>query len=160
MDFHVGQVLVWKRYPFQRDGILKTRYFVYLGDSGNCTCLVECYFISCTTRLQYYQDGGERSGHIILRVDAGTYRLPMDSIFDFDLSFDSHHKESLQGYEADLSVLYQLDAVEIRKFYEHICRSPKISLRAKQDVYRSMEKSGITGICPPQRKKPRKYSLR
>ena len=143
----VGEIFNWKDFPYQYNGDIKSRYFIYMGKTHFSVEPAVAYLYTTTGRLGYYQEGRERSGNSYLLFKSGEYCFKNDCILDFDIGL---HEVGLSVIEAnsDIEILDRLEEKKIAEIYNHI-RESGIAKITKIDIHSSLNLGGITGLRKP-----------
>ena len=123
---------------------------MYLGRTSITGSPVFALLCTTTTQLHYYETGGERSGHLIVRFREGEFGFERDCVLDLDGSFYSDLEESLLiRYESDIEIKGKLPEQKLREIYNLILRSKRISKKIKRDIHHSFNMAGIKGLKRP-----------
>jgi len=155
--FDLGEVLLWKDFPLQRDGWVKNRYFIYIGNSPIFSVPANWYGISTTTRYEYYATGAEREGNNHIIIEESSYGFPSKSIVDVDKWFEGYYMETLQQNINKITIIGRLDNTKLIEIYKLIFKSGQISMKIKTDIYECYKNNSITGIEKPQKRRKSKY---
>ncbi|MHB8279215.1 MAG: hypothetical protein ACYDIA_16415 [Candidatus Humimicrobiaceae bacterium] len=59
----IGDVFRWNDYPKQKDGEIKSRWFIYLGLSSILASPQNVFLLPATGRTDLYENGGKRQNH-------------------------------------------------------------------------------------------------
>ena len=147
----LGPVFIWKKFPHSKDGNIKDRYFIYVGESHFPDNPIHIFLITTTTRKVYYEIGGSRENHNIYKFKAGSFGFVEDSILDVD-SYYNLEKDDLDSYKNEIEVIYRLPVDVLTNIYALILQSKNISLKVKKDIYISYNHANIIGLKRPKRK--------
>lgn len=148
--YEVGDVLYWRNNAFQADGNIKSRYFIYLGNTSLYTFQINIYTVTTTSLTGYYQAGGSRCRYLHIKIPAGSFGLPKDSIVDVDSNYMPFYQNSVMDAASDIEVVGKLDNETLRAIYRLIAESRKIPPNEKDDIYTCLRNSGIKDISKPK----------
>ena len=155
--YNLGDVLHWKKFPLQHDGVIKDRYFIFLGKNSCYSYQVNFYTVTPTTQIQHYARYNSREDIQHITISAGKFGLPRDSIIDIDTWFTEFHDNTLLESNQNISVVGTLDPEMLVRIYHLILKSTRrVSLKVKQDIYECYMQAGIA-VPKPRRKKRKKY---
>jgi len=147
---NVGTVFRWKDFPDPRDGGVKARWFIYLGDSGYLSQVLIAYPCTTTSQINHFQDGGDRRSHDhYLFKKSPKSPFEEDCILDFDEPPHTPRKSSLEN-NLSIEEKGELDEQTLRMIYNRVCRSRTYSKVILMDIHESFNKAGITGLKKPK----------
>lgn len=147
----LGSVFMWRNFPLQEDGKVKDRYFIYLGKSCYTDNPIMVFLITATSRVHYYEEGGNRTHHNYIEFKAGQFCFTKDCIFD--VNFTDHLEEiNFLNHKEDIEEKTVLPESILKKIYNLILNSKTISQKIKKDIYINYNLGGITGLRNPQRR--------
>jgi hypothetical protein len=147
----LGSVFIWKNFPFRKEGKEKDRYFVYFGESHYPDNPIKVFLITTTSKVNKYEEGGNRKNHIHYKFKAGYFGFVEDSILDVDSYYDIGKKD-FEDYKEDLEEKGILPETILKNIYNLILKSKNISMKVKQDIHSNYNLEGITGLKKPKRK--------
>ena len=147
----LGSVFIWKNFSRSKDGTVKDRYFVYVGESHFPDNPISIFLITTTTRKMHYKEGGPRESHSIYKFKAGTFGFIKDSILDIDFLYNLKKKDLYRGLK-EIETICCLPEHVLKEIYDLILKSKNISLKIKENIYISYNQAGITGLKRPSRK--------
>lgn len=86
---NVGDVFLWKKFPFREGGKAKDRWFIYLGTYiGAQSPVTLVLTVTTTTQLHYFESEGSRSDHHFVRFNrVDNWGFEADCVADFDNDF-------------------------------------------------------------------------
>lgn len=152
-----ADVVLWKDFPFQRDGIVKRRWFVCLGEFKECADPFDTMYPilmilgTTTTQLDYYADFEKRNNHPIVRFSPDeTNGFEAECILD--LSFiKSFEKGLFAKFEerGDIEVVGHLSEEVMKKIYAAGIKSSFLSHSLKDTLYKSYTREGFVGLEKP-----------
>lgn len=147
---NVGTVFRWKEFPSPRDGDVKPRWFIYLGDAGHFSQVLLAYICTTTTQIHPFQAKGDRSSH-----DHFFFKKSPNSPFDEDciLDFDEPPhtpRKSILENNPNIEEKGKLDEQTLRMIYARLCKSSAYSKVILRDIHDSFNKAEITGLKRPK----------
>lgn len=141
----IGTIFKWINFPFQKDGEIKNRYFIYFGKTAFGLQPVMFHFFTTTTQLHFYNSySGSWQDGLFFKISAGQYGFPSDCILDIDIGLESIADSSLIGQEIEF--IGCLSHVDMKLIFELIRKSRNISPIIKKDILSSLRTGGVTGI--------------
>jgi hypothetical protein len=148
----LGSVFIWKNFPHphNKDGNIKDRYFIYVGESHFPINPVHIFLITTTTRKIHYGIGGSREKHNIYKFKAGSFGFVKDSILDLD-SYYTLEKGDLDSCKDEIEVICKLPEDILKKIYALLLQSKNIPLKIKKDIFISYNHANIIGLKRPKR---------
>lgn len=146
----LGSVFVWEKFPHSKDGQVKDRYFINIGESHFPNYPIHIFLITTTTRKAYYQVGGSREKHNIYRFKAGSFGFMKDSILDVD-SYYSLEKDVLDSCKNEIKEICQLPEQVLKNIYSLVLQSKYVPFQIKNDIYISYNHANIMGLKRPKR---------
>jgi len=147
----LGSVFIWRNFPFQGDGKVKDRYFIYLGKSRYPDNPIMVFLITATSRVHYYEEGEIRIRHNYIKFKSGQFCFAKDCIVDVD-SIDNLKEMDFLNHKKDIEEKTVLTEFILKKIYNLILKSKYISMKIKQDIHTNYNFDGITGLRNPRRK--------
>ena len=151
--FKVGDVFIWKNFPYIRDtsSSIKNRYFIYVGKTKVFVTPLCLYITTSTTQTKHYEKGGERYNHNVCRFLKGEAGFEEESIIDVDFNFysDITH-EQIKNCMSDIEIIGKVPVEKLRHLYNLIIKSDKIAKIVKMDIFNSFQLDGITGMKKPK----------
>lgn len=148
--FEVGKVYKLNRlFSDREDGKdAKRRYFLYLGNSSEfLSNPIFVYVATSTTRLAQFADGEKRAGENFIRFCAGSYGFSEDCVVCLD-DLKTYMTEPLfASYEPEEKGM--LDEHMLRRVYEKILASKRISKKIKCDIHECFNKI-LSGLRMPR----------
>ena len=147
MDF--GSVILWHKFPYQKDREVKDRWFVYLGKYQYGDSQENLYLFTTTTQQIHYSAGGKRERNLRVAIKAGSYGFDRDCIMDIDMGWEAVPERLVLG-NPDISVRSVLPVGLLREVHGLISRSRFIPLKVKLDIHNSYLIAGIEGLKKPR----------
>lgn len=144
----IGCIFKWKDFPYQKDGIIKDRYFIFMGRTSIFSLTTDYYLFTLTAELNYYEKNSKRSNNLFILIKKGNYRLPEDSIIDIDVGLHTIQENKILNNNKIIN-LGQISEELIRKIYNFVIITKYISKKVRIDIYDSLNKSGIYGLKKP-----------
>lgn len=126
---------------------------MYLGKTPITSSPVFVLLCTTTTKLHYYERGGERSSHAFVRFRGGEFGFESDCVLDLDGSFYADIKETVfMKYkdQGDIEIKGNLIEQKLREIYNQILSSRMIPKRIKKDIHNSFNMAGITSLKKPR----------
>jgi hypothetical protein len=148
----VGTVFIWRDFPFQRDGIVKDRYFIYLGKSRDPDNPIMVFLFTATSQVHYYEEWGSRTGHNYIKFKSGQYCFTEDCIVDVDSIYNNLKETDFLNHTEDIEEKTVLTEFTLKRIYNLILKSKYISMKIKQDIHTNYNFDGITGLKNPRRR--------
>ena len=145
-----GTVFKWNKFPTPKlGGELKSRWFIYLGDTGILSKPILAHFSTTTTSVYDFKSGGNRVSHRYFSLKKTKYPFfDEDCILDYDEVPYSEQKRILE-INTDIEVKGHLDREGLRSIYNGILRSQFYSPKILIDIHSSLNQIGITGLTKP-----------
>lgn len=151
----LGDVFVWTNYPNPRDGNIKDRWFVFLGETGPADPdPVTVVYQTTTTRFDHYEAHERRAGCSVVRFEPES--SPFDAPCLIDLgSFppEVRPRKILEDAADDLVLKGTLDLKIVREIYDKLADSQKWPRNAIMIVRASLERAGMTALKKPKSSK-------
>ncbi len=157
----VGDIYIWHSYPRQKDGEIKDRWFLFLGEVRNVPFDDDpsIYVVSptATTRLEYYEQGAHREKHLYFcfRKDSG-FGFEKDCILDVTLPPEHWPKRIFLDFESKglIEKKGELPKDILEKIYNKILLSSAYSYIEKENIKRNLNQElGLTGLRKPSRRR-------
>lgn len=149
---NIGCIFKWNKFPYQKDGVTKDRYFIYLGKTPIFSITCEYHLFTTTHELQYYNDGGKRVKNNFIRLKKGEFNLPLESVLDLDVGLHSISENRILGNK-NIEILSCTSDEFIKRVYVLILKSDFISTVVKMDIYETLNRNEIFGLEKPKRHK-------
>ena len=111
-----------------------------------------------TSKVAYYQPGGSRCRSLYVKIPAGNFGLPKESIVDVDYHYMPFYQNTVMDAASDIEQVGKLDNSTLCAIYRLIINSRKIPPNEKDDIYTCFRNSGIKDI--PKPKTPKKSRCR
>jgi len=155
----IGDIFTWDDFPFPKNGAIKDRWFLYLGEGhseGDVFAPFVSFLNTTTTQLSYYEDEGDRCQNLhILFKESDGYGFERDSILDVDQDFSSIDHNVFKDAETKNKIL-KVGAIPhsvLNKVYSLICKSKNIDWIVKKTIHDNLSAAGINGLSslPPKR---------
>lgn len=151
MHLKVGDVIRWHDFPYPKAGIIKPRWFIYLGRSSTLTPPVFLYFCTTTTQLQHFIVGGDRSNHACRRFDVRQFSIfEEDCILDYDEEIYALLEDKFIKCKTNIEIKGTLDKDTIRNIYKQYLKSDVCSRMLLIDLHESFNRDGITELKRPK----------
>lgn len=145
----IGDVFVWRNYPFAVTGKTKDRWFLYLGKYREDP-FAEFYILipTATTQLHHFEPGGSRAGHshIVVFVSDG-FGFEADCVIDFDeVFYDTTEREfTLYFDKGEILLKGKIDKEPmLRKIYEAVLAARDIDRCIKRQVRDNLRSIGLS----------------
>ena len=146
----VGTVIKWNDFKDGRKGgDTKSRWFIYLGDSGYFSVQLLIYICTTTTNESDFQKGGKRENHSYKRFLASNTPFDEDCILDFDESPFSYTKEIFER-NPDIEEKGFLDNNTLISVYKGILKSKAYSKKIILDIHNSLNMIGLENLKKPR----------
>lgn len=158
----VGCVFLWGNYPFQKDGEVKNRWFIYLGESKSDPletdeALIFVIAPTTTSLLDFYEEGCERCKHPYVRFEplpehGFTHPCVLDLAYPPAFLTRADFRSFME--RGEIHEKGNLFAHDLKLIYEKLCSSSgsAYSYKLKQDIRSNLNALGITGLPQPVRK--------
>lgn len=160
-ELNPGLLFFWPKYEHQNDGKVKDRYFLFLGETNDIINPDSIYYLVTGTSLcDYYECGGDRENSCHIRFKPLTHGLPVETVFDFDLNFCMHYKNTVKVDLAHMIKISQFSNDEIAVIYNKLILSDKIPHHAKSIIQSGLRHLGIPNLNSIATKRKKKYSQR
>lgn len=144
----IGEVFLWRNYPYAVVGKIKDRWFLYLGKYREDP-FSEIYLLipTATTQLHHFEPGGNRAGHshVMIRADDG-FGFEADCVIDFEeVFYDTREHEFVRYYEnGDIIRKGKIDKEQVlREIYKAIQSARDIDRCIKLCVRDNLRAIGI-----------------
>lgn len=144
----LGSVFIWKNFPFRKEGKEKDRYFVYFGKSHYPDNPIKVFLITTTSKVNKYEEGGNRKNHIHYKFKAGYFGFVEDCILDFDSCY-SIEEENFEKRKDDMEEKGKLTKLDLINIYNLLLKSRYYSKKEKQDIHTNYNFYGIKGLKNP-----------
>ncbi|MCX6383160.1 MAG: hypothetical protein NTV16_01535 [Actinobacteria bacterium] len=148
----IGCIFKWNKFPYQKDGVIKDRYFIYLGKTPIFSITCEYHLFTTTHELQYYNDNGNRVKNKFIRLKKDEFKLPLESVLDLDVGLHSISENKIIDNK-NIEILDYASEEFIKRVYVLILESGFISTVVKMDIYETLNRNGIFGLEKPKRHK-------
>jgi len=156
-----GLLFLWPKYEHQNDGIIKDRYFLFLGETNDIIDPDSLYYLVTGTSLcNYYDCGEDRENSCHVRFKAFTHGLPVETVFDFDLNFNMHYKHTLNAKISQMIKISIFSNDEIAVLFNKLNLSDRIPHHAKKSIQSGLSQLGIPNLNTVATKRKKKYSQR
>ncbi len=143
----VGDVFLWRNYPFAVTGKIKDRWFLYLGRYSEDP-FSEVYLLipTATTQLNHFEQGGSRADHSYVMIKASDgFGFERDCVIDFDEIFYDITEHEFRSYEDDIVPKGNIDKEPVlRKIYEAVQAARYIDRCIKLQVRDNLRSIGIS----------------
>ena len=158
-----GDVFLWKAYPYQNDGKIKNRWFVYLGDLKNDPfdddTLIAVVAPTTTTQTDHYRPGEHREKHLTIgfTTDDG-YGFEQDCMLDLSMRPAIWRKSEFREAERTRTILKkgELPTPILVRIYEKILLSKTYSIVEKSNIRRNLQGDRQLAQLPIPRRNRRK----
>lgn len=159
---NVGDVFLWKKYPYNKEGISKPRWFVYLGeyreteDPLDEITPVMIIAPTTTSQLHYYVPGEPREKHPYVRFTPQEgFGFASECILDLHVSDIVIEKIIFRNCERAGNIVLKgiLDDQKLREIYKKIYSSSGYSPKLKRQIRQNFNHAGITGLPLYRRRK-------
>ena len=151
-------LFLWANYEHQNDGIIKDRYFLFLGGTNDMISTNSHYYLVTGTSLcGYYNRGGDREKSCHMRFKVLTHDLPAETVFDFDLHFCLHYKNTIKESLSSMTKIAQFTHEELATIYNKLILSDKITHDAKCNIQSGLSQLGIPNLNSVAKKRKKKY---
>lgn len=144
----LGSVFIWENFPFRKEGKEKDRYFVYFGESHYPDNPIKVFLITTTSKVNKYEEGGNRKNHIHYKFKAGYFGFVEDCILDFDSCY-SIEEENFEKRKDDMEEKGKLTKLDLINIYNLLLKSRYYSKKEKQDIHTNYNFYGIKGLKNP-----------
>ncbi|MCJ7790142.1 MAG: hypothetical protein MUP69_08180 [Candidatus Atribacteria bacterium] len=144
----LGSVFIWKNFPFREEGKAKDRYFVYFGESHYPDNPIKVFLITTTSKVNKYEEDGNRKNHIHYKFKAGYFGFVEDCILDFDSCY-SIEEENFEKHKDDMEERGKLTKFDLINIYNLLLKSRYYSKKEKQDIHTNYNFYGIKGLKNP-----------
>lgn len=151
MHLTVGDVIFWRAFPYPRDEIVKSRWFVYLGKTGHFSTPTFIYLCTTTTQRHHFEPGGLRSNHTFIRFNIRQFPFfESDCIMDLDEELHDIREDMLIANQSQITLRGRLDENTLRNIYNQLRRSDVLSPVMLRDIFDSFNRDNITGLKKPK----------
>lgn len=163
MPVKVGDVFIWKDYPYQADQQVKRRWFVCLGEVKEDPLetdsrLVQIIAPTTTTQTGHYLSDGHREGHpVVLFSRASGYGFTTDCLLDLGMEPAVWQRAEVESKHREGKILVKgtLPDKVLRDIYFKVCASRSYAPKLKRQIKANLNAAGITGLLnPPERHRP------
>ena len=137
----VGTVLFWDQFVQVR-GQWKARWFIYLGKTSYGISPSRAHLGTTTTQLLYYDEGGYRSQHSVMRFSPGEFGFQEECVLNVDTDIQSALLSRLESGQ-DITTRGCLDSHRLERLFELISHSHGIDRITKQEIFASFRDAGI-----------------
>ena len=147
----VGTVFLWNRYPYQNDGVVKNRWFIYLGQTDRFSAPIYVHIATSTTQTQHYRPGGSRADHKSLRFKAGEYGFCDDCLVDPNQIDSDIQAADFERCVSDgrIEILAELPEELLRRLYDLILQARHLMPKIQLDIHAGLNGIGISGLKKP-----------
>jgi len=147
----IGDVFCWDDYPKQKDGILKARWFIYLGLSGILSNPQNVFLLSATGQTDLYKKGCRRQNHKkITRFANGDCGFEMDTIVDLNFFENNWTLDEFNNYISNMTIKGSIPNNQLKKIYDLILKSKYYIERIIIiDIRRNLNSVGIFNLKMP-----------
>lgn len=151
MQFTVGDVIRWDRFPYPKSGEIKARWFIYLGRTSAFSTPVFAYLCTTTTQNAEFEPGAARGNHACRRFEARLFpAFEQDCIVDFDEEIHTVTQGALDSCQEQIVLKGRLDNDTMRNIYKQFSRPGVVSKAVLRDIQDSFNRDGITGLKRPK----------
>lgn len=142
----LGDVFLWRNYPFAVTGKIKDRWFLYLGTyKEDPFSDVVMLIPTATTQLHHFEAGGSRHGHSVVMISASEgYGFEADCVLDFDEVFYDTPKSDFDRYAGDMTIKGKISSnKKMKEIYEAIIRARDVDKIIKISIRNNFKDAGI-----------------
>jgi hypothetical protein len=146
-----GIVFKWKNYPKPRDGIIKDRWFIYLGASSILSEISNVFIFTTTGKTKYYTPGNKRrKNKNIVNFKAGEFGFETDCVLDTFYFQNNWTLEEFERYKDDFEIKERISDEKLKVVYEKILKENSIQTIIKKDIRRNLNKIDIYNLKIPK----------
>lgn len=149
----LGTVIYWRNFPYQRHGLSKPRFFVYLGRTQYGDTKDDVYLFTTTSHTEYFDAGRKRADHLIVPFKQGEYGFSEDCVLDLDEKPHALTPPDIERCKKDIQYLDTLPTQKLREIYEKINRSNNQAGYVRSDIHNSFMVNGIEDISKPRKRR-------
>lgn len=143
----VGDVFLWRGYPYSATGKIKDRWFIYLGTYSEDP-FSEAFLLipTTTTQLHYYEPGGSRCSHQFVRFrPSDGFGFEAECVADFDDVFYDTPQTQFNSFveRGDITVKGRINRCSVLKQINNaIKKSRDIDRYIKHSVEKNLRLAG------------------
>lgn len=144
-----GAIFKWKNFPYPKyGGEIKTRWLIFLGDSGQLLSPILVHICTTTTSISDFEKDGKRRSHRFFRFDRKRYPFEQDCFLDYDEAPYTIDLKSLESNQ-DIEIVGELSPQDLKAIYSGILSSKFYSKKILLDIHSSLNLIGLTGLRKP-----------
>lgn len=120
----VGTVFLWIDFPYQINGEIKSRLFIYLGKSHFSIEPQFAYLFTTTTKFNHYKKDGDRKNNSFTIFEKGEYCFDERCILDLDSGL---HEIEISLLENNNKIIIKdtLPNDKLKEIYDLVLKSNK-----------------------------------
>ena len=144
----VGDVFLWRDYPYRASGRIKDRWFIYLG-TYRADPFSEVFLLipTTTTQLHHFEPGGSRESHHFVRFQPSDgFGFEAECVADFDEVFYDTPQAKFDVYvqKGDITVKGRIASLSVfRQISDAIQKSREIDRCIKRSVLENLRRAGF-----------------
>ena len=146
-----GTVFKWINYPKQRDGIIKDRWFVYLGTSSILSEPLNVFIFTTTSKTNLYEPWDKRENKKnTINFKAGEFGFDVDCILDVFYFQNNWTLGEFEKYKDNFDIKGKISDEKLKIIYEKILKENSIQKIIKTDIRRNLNDIRIFGLKKPK----------
>lgn len=147
----IGTVFKWKNYPEQKDGVIKDRWFVYLGTSSTLSPPLNVFIFTTTSQINLYEPWNIRKNNKnIINFKAGECGFDVDCILDVFFFQNNWTLGEFEKYKNDFDIKGKISNDRLKNIYGKVLNEESIQTIIKTDIRRNLNEIGIFGLKRPK----------
>lgn len=148
----IGDVFRWDDYPKQKDGMLKARWFIYLGLSSILSNPQNVFLLPATGEILLYNNGCRRQNHKnIMRFSSGDCGFEMDTIVDLNFFENNWELNEFNNYTNNMTIRGSVSNNQLKSIYNLIFESDYyIQKIIITDLRKNLNSIGIFNLKIPK----------
>lgn len=121
----IGDVFRWNNFPYPHNGLIKTRWFIFLGDSCNLNGNIGLAFLISPTKKinQHISKYSHRSDYSYMIFNTNDYGFRIDCLIDNMTGFyDTIYNNELSG-NRDIRITENIDNSKLKIIYNDVLKN-------------------------------------
>lgn len=140
---NVGDIFRWTNFPCPKHGNIKSRWFIYLGNSGIYNTTIYIHILTTTTNLSNITGS-------CISFKKGECGFESDCVANIDNDFYNNlTNETIEKNKNDIEIIGAIPENKLKYIYKKVLESKRISKIVKMDIYNSFNLNNITGLKKP-----------
>ena len=147
----IGTIFKWNNYPKSKDGIIKPRWFIYLGNSSILSDSQNVFLFTTTSKTALYESGQSRENNKnIMKFKEGEFGFDEDCVLDPFFFKNNCTIEEFEKCKSDFETKGKLTNEKLRIFYENLYKENRIETIIKKDIRRNLNNIRIFNLKMPK----------